>query len=153
LPAKLNRPQIRAIWKMGMNLLSAVCRATGHKTCNGTGASHCSNILALLFRSRQLLWCLFSLCLINPWHNPILDSHNTVYGLRNKCYSVLFFNIIKSWHSLPFMSSQDSFIFVFYKSSPSPNSLRSFFGSCSEIVLRKYWIELVYIDTMHMNSL
>jgi hypothetical protein len=31
LPAKLNRPQIRAIWKMGMNLLSAVCRATGHK--------------------------------------------------------------------------------------------------------------------------
>jgi hypothetical protein len=34
LPAKLNRPQIRAIWKMGMNLLSAVCRATGHKKLN-----------------------------------------------------------------------------------------------------------------------
>jgi hypothetical protein len=31
LPAKLIRPQIRAFWNMGMNLLGAVCRSTGHK--------------------------------------------------------------------------------------------------------------------------
>jgi hypothetical protein len=31
VPAKLNRPQNQGYLKMGMNLLSAVCRATGHK--------------------------------------------------------------------------------------------------------------------------
>jgi hypothetical protein len=60
----------------------------------GQRGSHCRNIFPI-FWSRQLLWWLYSFYLVNPWHRPILDRHNTAYELRNKCYSILFFYIIK----------------------------------------------------------